>query len=139
MAQDNSTKWLIGIVILLAIIGIFFLMRGGGYQYKGAGSESPGQFGSGECCTCTRAEQTLQGAVRPQTREVLFRNVRVADCTSECARVHTYTKRPYVKYDVNAFVSNDAQCRESLPEPRSYAGAGGFNDQPIQDQYYIAS
>ena len=140
MAQDNTTKLVIGIVILLAIVGIIFLIRGGGYQYKLAGRERPGQFGwTGECCTCTRAQQTLQGAVRPETREVLFRNEHVPDCVAACSQAHEYTKQPGVKYDVNAFVSNDAECRTSLPAPRTYPGAGGFSDQPIQDQYYVTS
>jgi hypothetical protein len=138
MAQDQSTKVLLGIVVLLAIVGVFFLMREGGYQYPGR--ESPGQFGwTGECCTCTRAMQTPQGAVRPETREVLFRNEHVPDCAAACTQMHEYTKQPYVKYDVNAFVSNDAQCRTSMPAPLTYAGGGGFSDQPSQDRYYITS
>lgn len=139
MAQDNSTKLVIGVVILLAIIGVIFLVRGGGFA-KLAARESPGQYGwTGECCTCTRAAQTLQGAVKPATREVLFRNEHVTDCSAACLEAHEYTKQPYVKYDVNSFISNDPQCRTSLPGPRAYAGAGGFGDQPTQDKYYIAS
>jgi hypothetical protein len=134
MAQDSSTKYLVGIVVLLAIIGIFFLIKGGGYHYKTATEEQP--FGwSGECCTCTRAAQTLQGAVKPETREVLFRNEHVTDCATACAQIHAQTKRAGVRYDVNAFISNDPECRTSLPSPRGYAGAGGFYDQPMQDQY----
>ncbi len=140
MGQDNSTKLVIGVVILLAIIGVVFLLRSGGYVYKSASSESPGQYGwSGECCTCTRAQLTKLGSVMPATREVLFRNEHVADCTSACAEQHKYTRNPRVNYDVNAFVSNDAECRTSLPQPLAYSGAGGFNDQPTSDSYYVAS
>ena len=136
MAQDRSTTVVIGVVILLAVVAVFFLIRGGDYQYKLASREQPGYYG--ECCTCTRATATIKGDVRPQTREVLFRNVPVEDCASACADAHLYSKRPYVKYDVNSFVSNDAECRTSLPEPRWNPGAG-HDDQPASYSYYVAS
>ena len=140
MAHDNTTKIVIGIVLVIAVIGTILAFRSG-YSYKSANSESPGRYGS-ECCTCTRAEQTLDGAVKPDTREVLFRNVMVDDCTMACAQAHEYSKMARVRYDVNAFVSDDSACKLSLPESLSYEGAGGqggFADQPMQNQYYIAS
>jgi hypothetical protein len=136
MAQDNSMKLAVGIIVLLAIIGVVFLLRGG-YHYKTASEEQPYGWG-GECCTCTRAMQTLQGAVRPETREVLFRNEHVSNCASACAEFHTATKQPGVRYDVNSFISNDPACRTTLPAGRTYAGAGGFYDQPVDDRYYIS-
>ena len=138
MAQDNTTKIVIGIIILIAVIGVFLLFKSGAYKYPGR--ESPGRYGD-ECCTCTRAEENLDGAVKPDTREVLFHNVMVDDCASACAETHMYTKKPHVKYDVNAFVSDDSACKLDLAEPRAYQGAGGpggFADQPMQDQYYVS-
>ncbi|MEM4247243.1 MAG: hypothetical protein QXR48_03345 [Candidatus Woesearchaeota archaeon] len=135
---DNSTKLIIGIVIILAIVGIVFLMKEGSYTYKLASRETPGAYGwTGECCTCTRAQTTLRGAVLPQTTEVLFRNAYVADCVAVCEQTHAETKAAGVKYALMSIISNDAECRTSLPVPRTYAGAGGFNDQPMQDKYYI--
>lgn len=138
MAQDNSTKLVVGLVILLAITGVIFLMRGGEYRFPGR--ESPAQYGwSGECCTCTRALLGVRGDILTQTREVLFRNERVPDCAAACAAYHEQTRNPRAKYSVESFISNDPECRTSLPMPRAYAGAGGFNDQPSQDRYYITS
>ncbi|MEM2916304.1 MAG: hypothetical protein QXT19_03035 [Candidatus Woesearchaeota archaeon] len=135
---DNSTKLIIGIVIILAVVGIVFLLKEGG-PYKLAGQESPGQYGwTGECCTCTRAQTTLRGAVLPQTTEVLFRNARVADCVAACAQTHAETKAAGVKYALMPIISNDAECRTSLPVPRAYAGSGGFNDQRMQDKYFVS-
>jgi hypothetical protein len=136
---DNSTKVIVGVIVILAIIGVVFLMKEGGISsYKLASRESPGQYGwTGECCTCTRAQQTLRGTVMPETREVIFRNEHVADCATACADAHARTKMARVNYDVNAFISNDPVCQTSLPVPRGYAGAGGFNDQPMQDAYYV--
>jgi len=136
---DNSTKLVVGIVIILAIVGVVFLMKQGGYTYKLPTRETPGEYGwTGECCTCTRALTTLRGAIRPETTEVLFRNVRVADCTAACAQAHEATKATGVKYALLPVISNDAECRTSLPVPRGYAGSGGFNDQRMQDKYYIS-
>lgn len=137
MAQDNSTKFVLGLVLLLAIIGVVFLMREGGYKY--AGREMPGQYWEGECCTCSRDTANLRGEVVGGTREVLFRNEHAADCSAACAEAHEYTKRPYTNYQVTSFVSNDPVCRTSLPSPRTYAGAGGYSDQPSQDQYYVSN
>lgn len=135
---DNSTKVIVGIVIILAIIGVVFLLKEGG-PYKLAGRESPGQYGwTGECCTCTRAQTTLRGAIRPETTEVLFRNAHVADCNAACAQTHEETRATGVKYALLPIISNDPACRTSLPVPRAYAGAGGFEDQPIQDKYYVS-
>jgi hypothetical protein len=137
MAQDNSTKVALGIIVLLAIVGVVFLLRGG--EYKFAQRESPGQYGwTGECCTCSRALLNVKGAVVPSTNEVLFRNEHVADCSAACAEAHQYTKAARAQYQVTSFVSNDAECRTSLPSPRTYAGAGGFQDQPTSDAYYVA-
>lgn len=140
MAQDNTTKIVIGIIVLIAVIGAILAFRNG-YNFKSANRESPGRYGS-ECCTCTRAEETLDGAVKPDTRETLFSNVMVNDCASACAQAHLYSKMPQVKYDVNAFVSDDSACKLALAEPRTYEGAGGvggFADQPMQNQYYVSS
>ena len=139
MAQDGSTKIALGVVILLALVGVVFLMRSGGfYHYKTVNEENPrGWFG--ECCTCTRAVLTLQGAERPETREVLFRNEHVDDCAAACAQQHAATRNPRFQYDVNSFVSNDAECRTSLPAPLTYQGAGGYDDQPTSDAYYVHS
>ncbi len=140
MAQQNSTKLLVGVIVLLAIIGVVFLIRGGGYSYKMAGRESPGQYGwSGECCTCSRLVMNLQGTIVPNGNQVLFRNEHVDNCAAACTEAHDYTKQRGVKYQVTSFVSNDAECRTSLPASRTYAGAGGFDDQPTSDKYYIAS
>jgi hypothetical protein len=135
---DNSTKIIVGIVVILAIVGVVFLMKEGGYTYKLASSETPGQYGwTGECCTCTRAQTTLRGAVLPQTTEVLFRNAHVEDCASACAKTHAETKATGVKYALMPIISNDAECRTSLPVPRGYVGSGGYNDQRMLDNYYV--
>lgn len=139
MAQDTSTKVVLALVIILAIVGVIFLMRGGDYSYKSASRERPGQIGySGECCTCSRTLTTVRGAILPETREVLFRNEVVPDCSTACAEAHEYTKQGNTKYALSAVVSGADACRASLPNPRAYAGAGGFNDQPTQDKYYIS-
>ncbi len=136
---DSSTKVIVGIVVILAIVGVVFLMKEGGYQYKLASREMPGQYGwTGECCTCTRAQMTLRGSVLAQTTEVLFRNAHVDDCAAACARTHAETKATGVKYSLMPIISNDAECRTSLPVPRTYAGAGGYADQPRMDSYYVA-
>jgi len=136
---DSSTKAVLAIVVILAIVGVVFLVRSGGYtHYKTAEEEKPYGW-EGECCTCTRAQLTLRGAVLPGTREVLFRNEHVEDCASACASYNIRTKNPRVQYDVNAFVSNDVECRTSLPMGRTYGGAGGFQDQPTSDEYYVSS
>ena len=138
MAQDNATKVAIGVVVLLAIIAVVFLMREGGYQMPFR--ESPGQYGwSGECCTCVRSTANIKGDVLAGTREVLFANEHVEDCASACAQQHEYTKRPYTKYQVTSFVSNDAECRTALPAPRTAGWAGGYPDQPIDSKYYVSS
>jgi len=140
MVQDNSTKIVFGIVLLIAVLGVVFAVRHG-YQYKQAHTERPGLLGGKECCSCSRAQQTLDGAVRSDTREVLFSNVIVQDCASACAQAHEFTKMPRIRYDVNSYVSDDSACKVSLPEPLAYQGAGGmggFADQPMQDQYYVS-
>jgi len=138
MAQDNSTKMVIGIVILLAVVGVIFLLRGGGYHYKTAVEEMPYGW-EGECCTCSRALINVNGAIIPESTEVVFRNEHVADCASSCAEAHQYTKSGRAQYAVSSFISNDPVCRTSLPASRTYSGAGGFQNQPVQDQYYITS
>lgn len=136
---DNSTKLLVGVIVLLAIVGVVFLMKSGGYHYKTeAEMESPYGW-TGECCTCSRAQLTLHGAVRPESREVLFRNEHVVDCSAACADYHMRTKNPRAKYEVSSFVSNDKECRTSLPSALTYGGAGGFTDQPTSDVYYRTS
>ncbi len=136
---DNSTKVVVGIIVILAIVGVVFLMKDGGYSYKLATQETPGEYGwTGECCTCTRALTTLRGAVLPQTTEVLFRNAHVDDCAAACAQTHAETKATGAKYALMPIISNDAECRTSLPVPRGYPGSGGFNDQRMQDSYYVS-
>ncbi len=136
---DNSTKIIVGIVVILAIVGVVFLLKEGGYQYKLASRETPGQYGwTGECCTCTRAQMTLRGAVLPTTTQVLFRNAHVPDCVEACKQTHEETKATGVKYSLMPIISNDAECRTSLPVPRTYAGAGGYADQPRMDAYYVS-
>lgn len=135
---DNATKVAVGVIVILAIVGVVFLMKEGGYTYKLATRENPSQYGwTGECCTCTRAQTTLRGAVMPQTTEVLFRNAHVDDCVSACAQTHAETKSAGVKYALMPIISNDAECRTSLPVPRGFAGSGGFNDQRMQDLTYV--
>ncbi len=138
MAQDNATKVAIAVVVLLAVVAVVFLMRGGGYQFPSR--ESPGQYGwSGECCTCTRAMANIKGDVMTQTREVLFSNEHVPDCNTACSEQHELTKRPYTKYQVTSFVSNDAECKTGLPTPRTSGWAGGYTDQPDDASYYYSS
>ncbi len=138
MVQDNATKLAIAVVILLAIVAGVLLVRGGQYQFPDR--ERPGQYGwTGECCTCSRAMMNIKGDVLAQTQEVLFRNEHVPDCAAACAQQHEYTKRSYTKYQVTSFVSNDAECRTSLPTPRTSGWAGGYPDQPVDSGYYISS
>lgn len=135
---DNSTKVVLGIIVILAVVGVVFLMKEGGYSYKLASRESPGQYGwTGECCTCTRAQTTLRGAILSQTTEVLFRNAHVPDCNAACAQTHAETKMTGAKYALMPIISNDAECRTSLPVPLGYSGSGGFNDQRMEDSYYV--
>jgi len=138
MAQDNSTKFVVGLVIILAVVGVIFLLRGGGYHYKTAAEEKPYGW-SGECCTCTRQTLNIKGAVIAGSTEVLFRNEHVEDCAASCAEAHDYTRNHAARYAVGSFVSNDAECRTSLPASRPYAGGGGFYDQPTSDAYYVTS
>jgi hypothetical protein len=42
------------------------------------------------------------------------------------------------KYAIMPIISNDAECRTSLPVPRGFVGSGGFNDQRMQDSYYVS-
>ena len=136
---DNSTKVVVGIIVILAIVGVVFLLKQGGI-YKLPSQESPGQYGwTGECCTCTRAQTTLRGAILPDTTEVLFRNAHVDDCAAACAQTSAETRMTGVNYALMPIISNDAECQTSLPVQRAYAGAGGFSDQPRQDITYVSS
>lgn len=140
MAQDNTTKVVISIVVILALIGVIFLLREGGFKrhYKTAAEEMPYGW-EGECCTCSRALMNRYGAVIPETRELIFQDEHVPDCTAACAEAHEYTRNEQARYEVSAFISNDPVCRTELPAPRTYAGAGGFQNQPVQDKYFITS
>lgn len=145
MATDRQTKWVLTVIVVIALIGILFAGQQGKLGWRSPGAEYPYAYGASECCTCSRSLLGGFGGVQPGTSETLFKNVIAPDCASLCNYVHQRTRLPNFEYSLNAFVSNDPVCRLIKPAPRSYipqptapnqrVGAGAYRSSPVQGIY----
>lgn len=144
MARDRQTTWVLVAIVVIAIIGILFAGKQGGWQFLKPVREMPYAY-EGDCCTCTRTLMSGFGGVKPGTSETLFKNVVTPSCVALCTEVNRRTKYPGFEYTVSATVSNDPVCdiikpvplphRPQPTAPTQRVGAGAYRSSPAQGMY----